>query len=145
MKIQVLKDYTANFEDDVYTIDLNRKFDGFEPGDLICYACPFSPAMPLQLELAIRADGSLIFRSWKFIEGEGNHYLHTRELSEADCKGIQMPFTPTEAQTDTVNGLFSGRIKFEGLKLAVGSTLQRICPIDLQREEKLIGEKIYLT
>ena len=56
-----------------------------------------------------------------------------------------MPFTPTEAQADTVNGLFSGRIKFEGLKLAVGSTLQRICPIDLQREEKLIGEKIYLT
>lgn len=50
MKIQVVKDYTTNFEGDVYTIDLSRKFEGFEPGDLICYACPFSPAMPLQLE-----------------------------------------------------------------------------------------------
>ena len=49
MKIQVVKDYTTNFEGDVYTIDLSRKFEGFEPGDLICYACPFSPAMPLQL------------------------------------------------------------------------------------------------
>ena len=58
MKIQVVKDYTTNFEGDVYTIDLSRKFEGFETGDLICYACPFSPAMPLQLELAIRADGS---------------------------------------------------------------------------------------
>ena len=42
MKIQVIEDYTANFEGDVYTIDLSRGFDGFEPGDLICYACPFS-------------------------------------------------------------------------------------------------------
>lgn len=145
MKIQVLKDCIANFEGDVYTIDLSRRFEGYEPGDLICYVCPFSPVMPLQLELAIRADGSLVFRSWKFIESEGNYYLHTRELSKADCKGFQEPFTPTEAQTDTVNGLFSGRIKFEGLRLAVGSTLQRVCPIDVQREEKLIGEKIYLA
>jgi hypothetical protein len=54
-------------------------------------------------------------------------------------------FVPTAEQIDTVNGLFSGRIKFEGLKIAVGGTVQRICPIDLQREEKLTGKKIYLA
>ena len=46
---------------------------------------------------------------------------------------------------DTVNGLFSGRILFEGVKIAVGKSVLDICPVDVEREERLIGKKIYLA
>lgn len=120
--------------------------DPYTPGGLICYVSPFDFEFPLRLEIAIRADGSLAFRSWKFT-AEPNPYLHTFAQSAAACEGdaISSPFIPTAEQIDTVNGLFSGRIKFDGLTLAVGATVQRICPIDLKREEELVGHKIYLA
>lgn len=123
-----------------YTIDTSRKFDGYQADDLICYVNPFF-AIPLRLEIAIRTDGSIIFRRWAW--GPGNNYLHTNEKSANET--LLTPFVPTQAQIDTVNGLFSGRIKFEGLKLAVGASVQKICPIDVRREEKLTGNKIYLA
>lgn len=123
-----------------YTIDTNRKFGGYQADDLICYVNPFF-AIPLRLEIAIRTDGSIIFRSWAW--GSGSNYLHTNEEPASETPLI--PFVPTQAQIDTVNGLFSGRIKFDGVKLAVGASVQKICPIDVRREEELTGNKIYLA
>ena len=147
MKIKIVKDLYACFVGDEYTVDLGRKMEAYIPGDLICYISPFAPNIPLRLEIAIRADGSIAFRSWSFAAGANNGYLHTAERSAEECEGraFVIPFIPTDAQVDTVNGLFSGRIKFEGLKLAVGASVQHICPIDVKREEKLVGHPIYLT
>lgn len=122
-----------------YTIDTNRKFGGYQSEDLICFVHPFF-GVPLRLEIAIRTNGDIIFRSWTWARF-GNSYLHTNEKRLNSC----CSFVPTQAQIDTVNGLFSGRIKFEELKLAVGASVQKICPINIQREEELTGEKIYLA
>lgn len=50
-------------------------------------------------------------------------YLKRRQNTEAAAdttgKTHATPFIPTDAQVDTVNGLFSGRIKFEGLAPAL--------------------------
>ena len=147
MKIKILKDnLTICFDGDEYTIDLDRKMESYKPGDLICHICPFAPSMPLRLSIAIRAEGSVAFRSWTFTDNV-NGYLHTYEHSAKQCEGntFLTPFIPTPEQIDTVGGLFSGRIKFEGLKLAVGASVQDICPIDMRREEDLTGRKIYLA
>ena len=117
-----------------YTVDTRRKFEGYKSGDIICGITPFF-GIPLQLEIAIRDTGELIFRSWNWIKGE-NGYLHLISYS-----GDQ----PTQNQFDTVAGLFSNRIPFEGLELPPGSTLQKLCPIDIEAEEKRIGKKIYLA
>lgn len=45
----------------------------------------------------------------------------------------------------TINGLFSGRIKFEGLELAIGKTVLDLAPLDKQTEEQKCGHKIYLA
>lgn len=137
MKIAIKKSkYGHNiFDGDEYVVDLDRKFEGYKKGDLICKVSPWCfQKMPLTLEIAIRADGSIAFRRWDF--SRANEYLHTNEGAD---------FNPTQEQIDTVNGLWSGRIKFEGLNLAVGASLQEICPIDVEKEEKAIGEKIYLA
>lgn len=155
-KIAILRDEIGEppFEGDKYEIDLSREFGGYEPGDLICSVNPFF-GVPLTLQIAIRKNGDLVFRSWSWdLNRLWSIYLHTDEKGvkqwEAKNGGkenainISKPFIPTEEQIDTVNGLFSGRIKFEGLKLAVGGTVQEICPIDVEKEERLLGKKIYL-
>ena len=155
-KIAILRDKIGGFpfEGDKYEVNLSREFGGYEPGDLICHINPFFN-IPLNLEIAIRQNGDLIFRSWNWdMNGEWNIYLHTDEKGQAEWEAenrgkenainISKPFIPTEEQIDTVNGLFSGRIKFEGLKLPVGATVQKICPIDVKREEMLLNKKIYL-
>ena len=146
MKIAVYKEDSSWFDQDQYLVDLNRESDGYQPGDFICRINPFGIHLPLTLELAIRRDGALAFRAWTF-NGDGNSYLHTDELCEAEAKDVpfQHGFVPTAEQVNTVNGLFSGRIKFEGLQLNVGATVQKICPIDVAREERLTGQTIYLA
>lgn len=123
------------FEGEQYIIDLDRRAEKYEVGDLICFVNPFA-GYPICLEIAISANGALKFRSWEFSE-DGNQYLHTYETPDK--------FKATQEQIDTVNGLFSGRIRFEGLKIAVGATVQSVCPIDVEKEEKLTGEKIFLN
>lgn len=135
MVISVKHQMGSRFDGEEYCIDLSRSFGGYEAGDLIIGGTPFVP-MPLELELAIRRDGSLIFRAWRWVEGT-NPYFHV--------PGFLTDFQPTDAQRDTVAGLFSGRIKFEGLKIAIGGTTQDVCPIDLQAEEARIGKTIYLA
>ena len=147
MKIAILKGSNSPFNGDQYVIDLSRKFEGYEPGDLKCRCTPFI-GMPLRLEIAIRKNGKIIFRGWEWVQSE-NYYLQTTEISEKEFKEngreYPKPFIPTKEQIDTVNGLFSERITFEGLRLAPGTSLQKICPINVKREEKLIGQKIYLA
>ena len=135
-KIEILRERLgASFDGDHYEVNTNRPFEGYETGDLICKVHPFFD-IPLSLEIAIRKSGKIIFRGWNW-DSQYNGYLQTYETPDK--------FTPTPEQTDTVNGLFSGRIKFEGLEIAVGATVQDICPIDVDLEEKLTGEKIFLN
>lgn len=136
-KIAILKDTFdfPCFEGDEYVVDTRKKFEGYEKGDLICFGYPFN-GVPLELEIAIRTDGSIAFRSWMWGNGD-NPYFHTNETPNT--------FTASNKQVDTVNGLFSGRIRFDGLKLSIGGTVQDICPIDHKREEKLTGKRIYLN
>lgn len=124
------------FEGDFYEVDISRKFGEVEPGDIICYCHPFSSDLPLKLKIAIRINGDIIFMGWEFYY-DRNHYLHT-DYTSNDIK-------PTSEQVDTVNGLWSGRIRFEGLKLAVGKSLCDLCTINIKREEELIGRRIYLN
>jgi hypothetical protein len=132
------------FEGEDYVVELDRSFGGYEADDLICKVAPFF-GVPLTLEIAIRKNGNLIFRKWDF-SGTGNAYLHTDEVAESDPENSFIkPFTPTQEQIETVNGLFSERITFEGLRLSPGATLQHICPVDVRAEEKRIGKKIYLA
>lgn len=122
-----------NMDVDEYVVDTDRVFEGYLPGDLLCYITLFNI---FELNIAIRVDGSLIFREWRVVPN-GNFYLHTYEKAGE--------FVPTSPQLDTVAGLFSGRIKFEGIKLAVGASVQEVCPIDFKKEEERIGKTIYLA
>lgn len=138
-KIAIIRNgYSEPFDGDQYVIELDRPFEGYEKGDIICEVEPFSGCgLLLTLELAIRRDGSIVFRKWTQ-KGTGNGYLHYMPSPFSTD-----PIKPTAEQIDTVNGLYSGRIRWEGLKLIPGATLQRICPIDIEREEKLTNRKIY--
>lgn len=66
-------------------------------------------------------------------------------MGDIELREFEKPFIPTEAQCNTVAGLFSGRIRFEGLKIAVGATVQALCPIDMDKEEERVGKRIYLA
>lgn len=125
-----------------YTVDTDRKFGGFEIGDMICHICPFL-GVPLQLEMAIRKDGTLHFRAWTWVQ-ECNSYLHTREVAQSENPFVR-PFEATQEQRDTVAGLVSGRIKFEGLKLAVGKTVLDVTKPDFDAEEKRTGKQMYFA
>lgn len=136
--ISVKKEWLSNFEEEEYIIDLHREFGGYKKGDLIICGMPFdcTGRFPLRLELAIRTDGSLVFRSWDF-STPANGYFHTGETPET--------FAATKEQIETVSGLFSGRIRFEGLRLAIGATVLKVCPVNIVVEETKTGEKIYLA
>lgn len=142
-KISIKKDATYlvdkdyYFPGDEYVIDLDRKIEDDQPDSLICNIAPWATAgIPLTLEIAICKSGEIVFRFWDW-SGNANEYLHTAETPET--------YTATEAQKETVAGLFSGRIRFDGLRLTPGGTLQRVCPIDLDAEEKRINGKIFLA
>lgn len=139
-KITIHDEIPYRFGGGEYTLDTSRQFEGYQPNDLICFCCPFFD-IPLRLEIAIRDDGSLAFRGWDW-SGRGNSYLHTAKIP-APGTAVNPGFAPSAAQVDTVAGLFSGRIRFEGLRLAPGKTLQAICPIDLAAEEARCGKTIY--
>lgn len=148
MKISIKKEETYlvdkdyYFPGDEYVIDLDRQMDKDPSNSLICRIAPWSLGtrsaadVPLTLEIAICPSGEIVFRSWSW-DGNANNYLHTAETPET--------YTATEAQKETVAGLFSGRIRFDGLRLTPGGTLQKVCPIDLDAEEKRISRKIFLA
>ncbi|WP_206459409.1 hypothetical protein [Anaerovorax sp. IOR16] len=119
-RLIIIDDIPINLKnkDDVVYID----------GGMICHVCPFFD-IPLQLSICICPNGDILHRGWDWINiSNWNSYLHT--ISKKNEVLV------TEEMKNTVGGLFSGRIKFEGFKLAVGGTVQEICPIDIAEEEK---------
>lgn len=129
---------TIELYNESYTVDLNRKDEiMYVPGGMICMIAPWAcSGIPLVLDICICPDGGILHRGWDW-SGNANQYLHTSD-KKAEIR-------VTEEMINTVNGLFSGRILFEGLKIPVGGTVQGICPIDCEREEKRTGKKIYLA
>lgn len=121
-----------------YEVDLERKDEClYTRGGMICSVSPWgSKGMPLVLSLCICPDGGILHRGWSW-GGSLNPYLQTSDNPE--------DINITEEMKDTVSGLFSGRITVDGLKIAVGNTVQKIAPVNLKKEEELTGEKIYLA
>jgi len=118
---------------DNHEINIRKNYERvYEKGSMLCRVTPFD--CPLTLEIAITPSGEIIFREWNW-NNSGNGYLHVYN------KDINV----TKEMIDTVNGLFSGRILVEGLKLAIGNSIQELCPINLEKEEELSGKKIYLS
>ena len=133
-KIMIDKDGQRCFEGEQYSIDLLRQAEGGrEEGDIVCYTHPFN-GVPLELEIAIRRTGEIIFRKWVFVAYyAGDCY----EVHENKKQRHFMRMKATQEQRDTVSGLLSGRIIFEGLKLLPGTTLQEVCPVDSEREQNI--------
>lgn len=121
-----------------YIVFTERKDDKmYIKGGMICSVCPWMLFnIPLKLSICICPDGGILHRGWDW-SGSANYYLHTSDKPQDINVTIPM--------IDTVSGLFSGRILFEGLKIQVGRTVQDICPINLKKEEELLKKKIYLA
>lgn len=128
----------SQFPKENYTVKLGDKDDlMYVEGGMICDISPWGASgIPLRLSICICPDGGILHRGWEWSQNT-NYYLHTNDKTE------ELKVTPE--MIDTVNGLFSGRIKFNDLKIAVGGTVQDICPINIEEEEKKIGQKIYLA
>jgi hypothetical protein len=120
-----------------FEVKVGKNYQGkvYEPGSMIISGCPFF-GVPLALDLSITPAGEILFRGWRWVDGQ-NTYFHTTDRPE------NVEVTP-EMQS-TISGLFSGRILYEGIKIAIGASIQKLCPLDLEREERLIGRKIYLV
>lgn len=125
-------------KDQIVTINLGRQDkEVYVRGGLCCHISPWGySGVPLELGLCICPDGGILHRGWEW-GGDRNPYLHTNEKRE--------DINVTPEMIDTVNGLFSGRYDVDGLKIAVGGTVQGICPINVRAEEKKIGKTIYLA
>jgi len=123
--------------DDGYAEDMNR---------IPCFIDPFH-GIPLQLQIFIMSDGSLKFRAWEWKCKDplyNNGYLHVNE-DELTNYGHK-EFHPTPAQKETVLGLLSRRITWEGLNLSPGATLQKavgdLTAEDIAAEENKAGKRM---
>ena len=136
-----------------FEVDVTRRMDpGYaeDMNHIPCFCEPFH-GIPLQLQIFIMSDGSLKFRSWTWKGHDplyNNCYLHVDE-DELTCWGIKKDFHPTQAQKETVAGLISGRITWEGLRLAPGHTLQKavgwLTNEDIVEEEKRAEKTMYFA
>lgn len=136
------------FEGDEYVIDFHRKREGdFDRGSIRCFVAPWSNDGPLfTLKFDIRRDGSMQFFTWEYSNTEANNYLHADWDAQYDHKNGRLVATP--AQKETVLGLWSGRLRFEGLNLPVGRTLMEVAGLlreDFAAEEARCGHKILLA
>jgi hypothetical protein len=123
-----------------HTITMGQRYcqEMYRPGGMICSVSPWgSSGCPITLKICICPDGDILVRSWNW-DGGDNPYLHVDVIFE-DYIDV------TPEMRDTVSGLFSGRIKIEGIKIAVGASVQKICPIDMEVEEAKIGKKIFFA
>jgi len=111
----------------------------YRKGGMICRVAPWSSSgCPITLSICICPDGAILKRAWDWVTTSGtNPYLHAISKQE----DVEV----TDAMRDTVGGLFSGRILVDGVKIAVGASVQEICPIDLEKEEQVVGKKIFVT
>ena len=139
--------YHDRFNGDYLVKNTERRPDPVDVrGTLPCFCDPFH-GIPLRLRLRILPDGTLAFFAWEWHRNPdaNNPYLHTDVCTQGSFD-YDAKFVPTSAQRETVEGLFSGRVKWEGLRLNPGRTLQRaVQGIDIQAEENRIGRQIYLA
>lgn len=133
MEITIKGDYGSSNT----TIKMGRDYNAeiHRKGGMICKVSPWGASgCPITLDICICPDGTILKRSWNW-DGSLNPYLHTH----SELEDIEV----TNAMRDTVSGLFSGRILVDGVKIGVGVSVQNICPIDVEKEEQLTGNKIY--
>lgn len=118
-----------------YEFDMLRPPQPYQYGSIVLCGSPFTRmGLYTMLTLAIQPDGSIVFRGWKEVQYLASEYFGLGAYySEA--------FTPTQNQRDTMDGLFSGRIRWEGLRILIGMMPQKICPINIEAEEKRWGKK----
>ena len=139
-KITISDDF-GKFKNGV-TVDIGKRMEDYDhQGSIICKVAPFI-GIPLTLEFAIAKDGKIAFRHWEW-NGGGNQYVHTDATNDPADKWNYIE--PTAAQIDTVNGMFSGRVLVEGMELSPGKSLQQICPVDVEAEEKRANKKLYIA
>ena len=136
------------FEGDEYVIDFEREREGvIDTGAIRCTIAPWSTqAYLMTLTIDIRRDGSMQFISWEYSDKEAMYYLQAAWLTRRDHK--EGRFVATDAQRETVCGLMSGRLRFEGLKLLVGQTVMEVAGLteeDFEAEEARCGRKIVLA
>ena len=127
-----INDFTGS-----HTIDLSRRDKVvYEAGSMMCAVSPWGASdIPLTLNIAITPGGAILHRGWSW-DAVG-HYLHTKDSPE--------DVTVTPEMQATIEGLFSGRITVDGVKVGVGRTVQQICPLNLTAEEARTGAKISLA
>ncbi len=143
MIISVKKEkFSSPFVQDEYLVNLSRDRERLSSDDLVISGCPFGNALPLELSIAVKSDGTLAFRQWKFVKAS-NIYFHTRQrLAGLDDTPVGLGIKPTQEQIDTITGLWSERILFEGLKIPIGETIWTLCPIDTVSESKKLGKPV---
>lgn len=134
MKITIKDDFAGNIEVDTY----RRDKVVYKKGAMICFVAPWSSSgCPLTLSISICPDGSILHRGWSWTDDRACNYLHTT----AKAEDVEV----TSEMKETLAGLWSGRIKVDGIKIAVGATPQRICPINLKDEEKRAGKQLFVA
>ena len=136
------------FEGDEYVIDFGREREGeIDTGAIRCTIAPWSTQSYLMtLTIDIRRDGSMQFISWEYANMEAVYYLQAAWLTRRDHKEGRL--VATTAQKETVLGLVSGRLRFEGMKLPVGKTVMEVAGLsveDFAAEEARCGRKIVLA
>jgi hypothetical protein len=126
------------------TIDLQSNqrtvYPGACPNSLFLVCKPWDiDNLNIYLKIAIDTEGRLTY-VWTTESSEANHYLHL------DCTYFKEnnKVEKTDAMMETIEGLFSGRIKIDNYKVAVGGTAQ-VKPLNLEREEEKIGKQIFLA
>lgn len=118
-----------------YEFDMTRPAEPRNPESIVLSGSPFTKmGLNTLLTLAIQPDGSIAFRGWK------EEKYCVAEYFSLDAIYSES-FSPTQKQRDTMAGLFSGRIRWEGLRILIGMMPQKICPINIKAEEKRWGRK----
>lgn len=123
------------FVENKYKFDITRPVEPRQTGSIIICGSPFARmGLYTMLTLAIQPDGSIVFQGWKEVKyGVSEYFTLGAYYSDA--------FSPTQNQRDTMDGLFSGRVRWEGLHILIGMMPQKICPINIKAEEKRWGRK----
>jgi hypothetical protein len=106
---------------------------------LLCAKLWDIEGLNVTLQVAIGTDGCLK-HAWTFEPKRANGYLHLDPDYEEHNKCIRI----TDGMMETIEGLFSGRIKIDGLHIPVGASAQ-LRKLDIEAEQKRSGHPIFLS
>jgi hypothetical protein len=110
------------------------------PDSIFLCAKPWNiEGLDVTLHVAIGTNGNIKY-VWSFDRKRANNYLHLDE----DYAEYNQKVAVTDKMMETIEGLFSGRIKIDGLRISVGATAQ-LRRLNLEEEEKRCGQSIYLA